>query len=128
MPSMGMPLRDFFMGSFIGFGIGFIPVMVVDYLVGSQSLGIPPTAAYALFFGPQLAGGLTSAYLTSSRSTKNPIGIGALTGATSLIFYMLMGGAFYRIIFGGSFAVLAYLVGGVVGGLLRNIRSKPKKR
>jgi len=128
LPSIGMSFRDFLFGSFIGFGIGFIPVMVIEYLVVGRSQVIPPTVAYALFVIPQLAGGLIGAYLTSARSTKNPIGIGALTGVVSLLLYIFIGGVFYGIIFGGSFALIGYLVGGIIGGLLRNIRGRPKRR
>jgi hypothetical protein len=128
LPSIGMSLRDFFMGSFIGFGVGFIPVMVIEYLAESRSLLIPPAVAYALFFGPQLAGGLISAYLTSSRSTKNPIGIGVLTCVVSLLLYMFIGVVFYGIIFGGSFALIGYLAGGTTGGFLRDIRSKLRRK
>jgi len=122
LPGGGPSLREFGMGTVIGMGIGFIPVMVISYLVETQYLpDLPLAGVYAIFIVPQLAGGLVSAYLAASRSTRNHFVFGFLAGVASMFLYLFMGTAIFGFV-GGSLALLAYIVGGTAGALMRMIR------
>ena len=126
---LGRPsFRELFLVLFIGLGVGFIPVMIVDYSVVNWNLTIPTAVVYVLFVVPQLTGGLVSAYLAASRSFKNQFGFGVIAAVASMVFYLFMGLALYGFVFGGFLALLAYLMGGILGGLLHKSGVRLRRR
>jgi len=84
----------------------------------------------ALFFSVMFVGAALSSYLLVGRFIYRPHVIGLATGSLSYVVFFVYNVFLYReyMVLGGSWPVLAFISGGIVGGLLRDMVRKRRRR